>query len=238
MCLQNWGALPVNEIRLNLVAITIFSLVMMSVFAPILNLSPTIPAIAVAGILGLATVDTLAWKGQGSTLLLDAIVRFSTDYQRRIIHHEAGHFLVAHVLGIPITGYTLNAWDAFRQGQPGLGGVTFDCRELDSQLDQGTLTTGLIDRYCSVWMAGIAAENLVYGDAEGGSDDRQKLRILWTQLRRPLSECELKERWSSLQAKTLLQSHWSAYEALVTVLENRGSLDECLQAIQAKTATS
>jgi hypothetical protein len=238
MGLEYEGASPVNEIRLNLVAITIFSLVMMSVFAPLVNIPPTIPAIAVAGILGLATVDTLAWKGQGSTLLLDAIARFSSDYRRRIVHHEAGHFLVAHLVGIPITGYTLNAWEAFRQGQPGFGGISFDSEELNAQLDQGTLTTDLIDRYCRVWMAGIAAETLVYGDVEGGNDDRQKLRILWTQLQRPLSECEQKERWSALQAKTLLQANWPAYEALVNALDNRQSVDECLQAMQAAMATA
>ncbi|HHP7244684.1 MAG TPA: ATP-dependent Zn protease [Elainellaceae cyanobacterium] len=226
-----------GQTSLNLLAITLFSLVMMSVFGPLINLSPAVPAIAVFGLLSIATVDTLAWQGRGSTLLLDWVARFSPEHRRRIVHHEAGHFLIAHLLDIPITGYTLSAWDAFRRGQPGLGGVSFDSQELDAQLESGALSSSLVDRYCKVWMAGIAAETLTYGNAEGGEDDRQKMRILWTQLRRPMQECNLKERWSALQAKTLLETHHTAYEALVNSMEQGKSVEACLQILEQNSRT-
>jgi hypothetical protein len=224
-----------SQIALNLIAITIFTLVMSSLLGPLVNLSPVVPAIAVFGLLGAATLDTLSWQGRGGTLLLDWLARFSPEHRERIIRHEAGHFLVAHLLDIPITGYTLSAWEAFRQGQPGLGGVSFDSQELEAELEKGALSVQLVDRYCTVWMAGMAAEKLVYGNAEGGADDRQKLRILWTQLKRPLSECETKERWAALQARSLLEAHQSAYEELVAAMTQAESVAKCREVVEQVT---
>ena len=222
-----------SQTTLNLVAVTIFTLVMTSLLGPLLHISPAVPAIAVFGILGIATLDTLSWQGRAGTLLVDWMSRFSPEQRDRVLRHEAGHFLVAHLLDIPITGYTLSAWEAFRQGQPGLGGVSFGTAELDSQVAEGKLSVQLVDRYCAVWMAGLAAEMLVYENAQGGVDDRQKLQLLWSQLRRPNSEREQKERWALLQAKTRLQENWTAYEALVAAMEQRLPVAECEQAIES-----
>ena len=220
-----------NQLSLNLVAIGIFTITMTSLLGPMINVSPLVPTIATAGILGLATLDTLSWRGQGSTLLLDWLAGFSAGHRDRVIRHEAGHFLVAHQLGIPATGYTLNAWEALKQGYPGQGGVRFDSEELEAAMQQGQLSGQLLDRYCTIWMAGIAAEKLIYGTVEGGADDRQKLRGLLAQLGLPPAEREQKERWSLLRAKTLLESHASAYEALMTAMTNGASVAECSDAM-------
>ncbi len=98
-----------------------------------------------------------------------------------MVRHEGGHFLVAYLLEIPITGYTLSPWEAFQQGQPGVGGVSICDAELASQIEVGKLSAQLFDRYCAVWMAGGVAETLVYSNAEGGADDLQKLRSIWTE---------------------------------------------------------
>jgi hypothetical protein len=222
----------VSQTALNLIAIAIFTMVMSVLLGPWLHISPFIPAIATFGLLSIATVDTLSWQGQGATLLVDWAARFSKEHRDRVLHHEAGHFLVAHLLQIPITGYTLSAWESFRKGQPGLGGVSFGSDELDAELAQGKLSDQLIDRYCTVWMAGSAAETLVYGTVEGGTDDRQKLLILWSQLRRPAEQGLLKERWALLQAKTLIETHRDAYDALVAAMENRVSAEDCKQQIE------
>ncbi|MBV8887627.1 MAG: ATP-dependent Zn protease, partial [Chroococcidiopsidaceae cyanobacterium CP_BM_RX_35] len=60
-----------SQINLNLIAIAVFSLTVLGLLGPFFNLSPTIPAIATFSILGLATLDSLSWRGQGGTLLLD-----------------------------------------------------------------------------------------------------------------------------------------------------------------------
>ncbi len=157
-----------GQLSLNLVAISVFMMTMSVLLGPLLNLSPAVPAIATVTVLGVATLDTLNWQGKGGTLLLDWIARFSPEYRSRIVRHEAGHFLVAHHLGLPVTGYTLSAWEAFRQGQSGQGGVQVDAQGLESELQQGKNPFPIVDRYCTVWMAGAAAEQLVYGAIQGG----------------------------------------------------------------------
>jgi hypothetical protein len=222
-----------SQISLNLVAIAIFAMVMSTLLGPWLHLSPFVPAIATFSVLAIATIDNLGWQGRGSTLLLDWLASFSPEHRERVVCHEAGHFLVAYCLDIPITGYTLSAWEAFQQGQPGLGGVSFDTQTLDTQIKEGKLSVQLIDQYCIVWMAGIAAETLVYGNAEGGADDRQTIRFLWAQLQRPVAEAETKTRWAQLQAKSLIEDHRAAYDVLVEAMTQGASVEDCKHAIES-----
>ncbi|MGQ9869805.1 ATP-dependent Zn protease [Leptodesmis sp.] len=218
-----------GQLSLNLVAISVFMMTMSVLLGPLLNLSPAVPAIATVTVLGVATLDTLNWQGKGGTLLLDWIARFSPEYRSRIVRHEAGHFLVAHHLGLPVTGYTLSAWEAFRQGQLGQGGLQVDAQGLKGELQQSKNPSPIVDRYCTVWMAGAAAEQLVYGAIQGGADDVQKVRSLLNHLKLSPTECRQKECWAALRAKTLLQEHWATYEQLVAAMEKRASVIECQQ---------
>ena len=214
----------------NLVAIAIFSLTLSCLLSPILNISPFIPAGATFGILGLVTIDTLSLNNRGVTLLLDL---FSSDQQRqRVIHHEAGHFLTAYFLGIPITGYTITAWEAIKEGRYGRGGVIFDTQELTEKpfkLQEMRLT---LDRLSTVWMAGIAAEKLVYDTAEGGEEDRQQLRMALNLAGLSPQSYTQKERWAQLQATNLITRHQTAYEALVIAMKEKKSVTECCRVIQ------
>ncbi len=220
-----------SQTALNLIAIAVFVVTFSSLLGPIFNLSPVLPAIATFGLLGLATLDSLSWKGQGGTLLLESLASFSPQHRDRIVRHEAGHFLVASRLGIPVTGYALSAWEAFKQGQTAQGGISFDDQELASQLELGTLSAQLLDRYCTIWMAGVAAETLFYGSAEGGADDRQKLTAVLTRLGFSASAQEQKQRWAAVQANTLLQENGSIYEALVDAMQQRADIGECCRVI-------
>ncbi|TVQ21178.1 MAG: ATP-dependent Zn protease [Leptolyngbya sp. DLM2.Bin15] len=222
-----------SNTTLNIVAIAIFSIVMASLLGPLIQLSPAVPAIAAAAMLCLFTADIFAWGGRMGNLIVDGFAQFSADHRDRIVHHEAGHFLVAHVLGISVTGYTLSAWDSFRQGQPGRGGVRFDDQPLQAALQTNQLPVQFLDRYCTVWMAGAAAERLIYGDVQGGADDQDNFRILWAQLRRPTSEGNIKLRWSALRARTLLETHRTAYDALVAAMSQGASVEDCRQILDA-----
>lgn len=221
-----------NQTALNLVAIGIFAMTLSTLLSPLLNISPAIPAIATFSILGLATLDSFQWQGKFGSIALDWFASFSPEHRDRVIRHEAGHFLAAQQLEIPVVGYTLNAWEAFRQGQAGQGGVQFDTQELDAELQQGKLSAQLIERYCTLWMAGIAAEQLAYQNSEGGTDDRQKFRETLVKLGIPASELPQRERLSILRAKELLKQHQSAYDSLVVALRERQSIEQCYTAIQ------
>ncbi len=222
-----------SQTSLNLVAISIFLITISTLLGPLIDLSPAVPAVATFTILGIATLDSFALQGKGGNIFLDWVAGFSPTHRDRIIHHEAGHFLVAHKLGIPIVGYTLSAWQAWKQGQPGQGGVSFDDAELALQLQQGKITAQMLDRYCTVWMAGIAAENLVYNNAEGGADDRSKLAAVLKSLGFGESAFEQKQRFAILQAKTILQENNPAYEALVNAMQKKAPVEDCVKVIES-----
>lgn len=220
-----------SQTSLNLVAVSIFLVTLSSLAGPLFNLSPTVPALATFSLLGLATLDSFGLQGKGGALVLDTLARISPQYRDRIIHHEAGHFLMARLLDIPVTGYALSAWEALQQKQPGQGGVSFADDELASELRQGALSAQLLDRYCTIWMAGIAAERLVYDNAEGGADDLSKLRTVLAPLGFSPAALEQKQRFCALQARTLLQENWTAYEALVQAMQRGDSVAECYAVI-------
>ncbi len=224
-----------SDISLNIVAIAIFLVVMASLLGPLVNISPGMTAIAAFVLLSIATLDNFSGGGRLGTLLVDGIANLSAEHRQRVARHEAGHFLTAYLLEIPITGYTLTAWETLRQQQPGQGGVQVEQDGLTSLLSQEERSLfqlkHLLERYSTVWMAGIVAEELVYGDVEGGAGDRQLFREFWTQIQ-DTADLDQQERWSCLRAKTLLENHWAAYEALAKALEARSPLSECYAIIQ------
>ncbi|MDF0553688.1 ATP-dependent Zn protease [Kamptonema sp. UHCC 0994] len=221
-----------RQTSLNAIAIAIFAVTISTLLGPALNLPQAVPAIATFCLLGLAAFDTFQLQGQGTAILSDLLAGNSDERGIRILRHEAGHFLVAYLLEIPVSGYALNAWEAFKQGQTAQGGVRFEDQELATKMQKGTFSVQLLDRYFTVWMAGIAAENLVYGNAEGGAEDRDKIRLILSQLRRPASEFKQKENRALLQARNLIENHKLAYEALVEAMKKREAVAECYRVIQ------
>lgn len=215
-----------RDTTLNLIAISIFGVTMMALLGPMVELSPAIPAVLIAGLLGAATLDQVGLNGRVGNILLDWLAWTSLDHRQRVIHHEAGHFLVASLLEIPVQDYTLSTWQAWKRGLPGQGGVIFDVDSLESELQTG-LSAQTINRYSQVWMAGIAAEQLVYGAATGGNDDYQKLRVLWQALGRSPASSQVQQRWAILQAKTLLEKHESVYQTLCSAMAEALPVSEC-----------
>jgi hypothetical protein len=218
---------PTKQISLNLVAICVFGMTISSLVAPLINISSTVPIAIIGAIVVGATVDNFFLKSTLATLVLDAIAGTKPAYRLRIIQHEAGHFLVAYLLGIPITGYTLSAWESVKQGNPAQGGVIFAPPPTD-------ISPQLLQQYCTVWMAGIAAEKLIYDRSEGGSEDRQKLRGVLFLAGKQQQEIVHQENLAALQAKMLIQTNWDAYQALVIAMSNRIAVADCYHQIDVK----
>ena len=219
-----------EQTSLNLVAIAVFVMTLSALLSPILNISPFIPAGTTLAILGLATLDSFSWEGKGLTLFLDLFT--PVEERQRIVHHEAGHFLAAYCLGIPVTGYTLTAWETFKQGEKaGIGGIQLDFSLL-SDAEKITKNPLIIERTFTVLMAGIAAERIVYNNVEGGQEDKQNLREIMKILGLRPDLYQQKENWALLQAKNLLIRHQKTYEKLVKAMEKRASVEECQQLIQ------
>ncbi|KAL3721602.1 hypothetical protein ACJRO7_034010 [Eucalyptus globulus] len=113
--------------------------------------------------------------GVGSTspgLLQAAISGFSSvfpDYQERIARHEAAHFLVAYLIGLPILGYSLDI---------GKEHVNLIDKRLEKLIYSGQLDSKELDRLAVVAMAGLAAEGLKYDKVVGQSADLFTLQVL------------------------------------------------------------
>ena len=157
------------------------------------------------------------------------------EYKKKIIYHEAGHFLLAYLLGIPVRGCVTNAWDASKypeiKGQAGT--IFFDPKLSDELLNQKITRTSL-DRMSVVIMAGIAAEAVRFGKAEGGAVDEQSLVGFLTSIQPPWNILRIQgqARWAAMQAILLIREHEDSYDALCTALEEGKSVGDAIQAIE------
>jgi len=149
----------------------------------------------------------------------------------RVLKHEAGHLLVAHLLGCPVQSVALGAWDALTKEQNGDGsgltgaGTSFFDPELNDSSRKGRVTRSVVDRFSIVVMAGIAAEALCFGAAEGGSDDENTLVKFLSQTVQSNVNIPEQARWAATNALILLRDNQDAYNRLVDVLKKNGSGD-------------
>ncbi|KAI3673940.1 hypothetical protein L6452_40071 [Arctium lappa] len=189
-----------------------------------------------AVILGIAMVDSIFLGGS----CLAQISSYWPPYKRRILVHEAGHLLVSYLMGCPIRGVILDPIIAMQMGIQGQAGTQFWDENLQNELAEGRLTGIAFDRYCMVLFAGIAAEALVYGEAEGGENDENLFRSICLLLEPPFSVAQMSNqaRWSVLQSYNLLKWHKHAHQAAVKALESGGSLSVIIRSIEEAMATN
>ncbi|KAE8124521.1 hypothetical protein FH972_019399 [Carpinus fangiana] len=183
-----------------------------------------------AVILGLAFMDSIFLGG----CCLAQISSYWPPNRRRILVHEAGHLLIAYLMGCPIRGVILDPIVAMQMGIQGQAGTQFWDDKMANDLAQGRLDGTSFDRYCMVLFAGIAAEALVYGEAEGGENDENLFRSISVLLEPPLSVAEMSNqaRWSVLQSYNLLKWHRHAHRAAVKALENGLGLGNVIRSIE------
>lgn len=188
-----------------------------------------------AAILALATADAIFLGGT----CLAQISCFWPPYKRRILVHEAGHLLTAYLMGCPIRGVILDPFVALRMGIQGQAGTQFWDEKMEKELAEGHLSSTAFDRYCMILFAGIAAEALVYGEAEGGENDENLFRNLCILLNPPLSVAKManRARWSVMQSYNLLKWHKKAHRAAVKGLESGYSLSTVIKRIEEAIAS-
>ncbi|KAL7192546.1 hypothetical protein ACSBR2_024381 [Camellia fascicularis] len=133
-------------------------------------------------LIGSISLVVLAVGSISPGLLQAAIGGFSSlfpDYQDRIARHEAAHFLVAYLLGLPILGYSLDI---------GKEHVNLIDKKLEKLIYSGQLDAKELDRLAVVAMAGLAAEGLQYDKVVGQSADLFTLQRLINRSKPQLSK--------------------------------------------------
>ncbi|KAI3510268.1 hypothetical protein L1887_25801 [Cichorium endivia] len=191
------------------------------------------PQLAV--VLGSAMVDSIFLGGS----CLAQISSYWPPYKRRILVHEAGHLVVSYLMGCPIRGVILDPIVAMQMGIQGQAGTQFWDENLQNELAEGRLSGIAFDRYCMVLFGGIAAEALVYGEAEGGENDENLFRSICLLLEPPFSVAQMSNqaRWAVLQSYNLLKWHKHAHQAAVKALESGAGLSIIIRSIEEAMAT-
>ena len=209
-----------SNTALNLLAIAIFTITMTVLTTPLTGISPLIPTAITVLALGLYGLDNGYNEGKGGTAIINWIEsRFPNhkDKQARILFHEAGHFLAAHLLGIKVVGYNLKPNPKTPASKLIIG----------VEVDTSEVSLNSLERYCTVWMAGIAAEEYLYKDANGGADDLLKLRAAIINTSNP----ELEERWAKIRARNLIRINIEAFTALAAKMEVSAPVEDCYEVI-------
>jgi hypothetical protein len=214
-----------NQLTLNAIALSIFAMTLSVLLGPFLNISPFLSTGLTFIVLSAVTFDSFRFQSLGLTVVLDTFAQLFPGYRQRILHHEAGHFLVAHLLDLPIESYALSVREALQQGIGGQGGVRI--KPLQGDPDPIWIKNNAT-KLCAVWVAGGIAEGLKHRSVQGNEDDMQQLRRMIKALGLNVA---LHERQAKIDATQLLQQNWSSYEALVSLLEQRCSVADCCAGI-------
>ena len=223
-----------NVTATDLLAIAIFTITMMSLVGTMVGLSPIVPSAIAVVLLGAWGIDIGFCQGKFGAYFQAWLRARSPQYRERVSYHEAGHFLAAYVLGFKVVNYAIAgivgrslgevlADDSFAGIE---GGVEI---EPENPLSSVNNSTNLLDRYCTVYMAGLAAEQLMCeGETEGGLDDKQRLRQAISHLPNPMTQ----ERWALLNARNLLSDRRSILVALAEQMLKGSSVEDCCKTIE------
>ncbi|GFQ06043.1 hypothetical protein PHJA_002748300 [Phtheirospermum japonicum] len=150
---------------------------------------------------------------------------FFPDYKERISRHEAAHFLVAYLLGLPILGYSLDI---------GKEHVNLIDQRLEKLIYSGQLDAKELDRLAIVAMAGLAAEGLQYDKVVGQSADLFSLQRFINRSKPQLSKEQQQNltRWAVLFAASLIKNNRVLHEVLMSAMSKKATVVECIKAIE------
>ena len=171
-------------------------------------------------------------------------------YGERVLAHEAGHFLVAYAVGLLPRRYTLTAVDAERKAvaqrvkEFGSGAVPTPAAALAQagtefcdaafarETAKGKLSSATLDAVSNAALAGIAAEYVCFGQAEGGVDDIAQLDALFRGIGFTQKKADSQVRWSVLNTVTILNEWREPHQRLMEAMRRRASVAECIAAIE------
>lgn len=159
--------------------------------------------------------------------------------RKRVATHEAGHFLLAYLTGLPIESVALSAWENLARGGKfsGAAGTMFIDPVLAAETANGSVKRLTLDRFCTVVMAGIAAEAAFLGSAEGGQEDERALVDLLTAAGFPVEDVRRAAVWGAANATLLLRANAAAFEALERALEGGAGVAGAVAALEQAAAT-
>ncbi|ESW19088.1 hypothetical protein PHAVU_006G095900 [Phaseolus vulgaris] len=193
------------------------------------------------GLLFLWTLDAVSFGGGIGSLVVDTIGHtFSQKYHNRVIQHEAGHFLIAYLIGILPKGYSISSLDALqKEGSLNIqAGTAFVDFEFQEEVNTGKVSATTLNRFSCIALAGVSTEYLIYGFSEGGLDDIRKLDLLLKGLGFTQKKADSQVRWSLLNTVLLLRRHEVARAKVAEALAMGKSVGSCIDIIESSIDVS
>eukprot|EP00466_Bigelowiella_natans_P006015 jgi/Bigna1/90615/estExt_fgenesh1_pg.C_750003 len=186
-------------------------------------------------------VDQVALSGGGFALGIDTLINTVDEkYRHRVSVHEAGHFLTAYLIGVLPQRYRLSSLEAFRNdgminvqaGTTMLPTAAAGAASEQSAKRHPLSITSDAERYSMVAVGGIAAEYVIFEQAEGGKEDlrilEQALRISGVSRR----DVVLTKRWAALAVVCLLREKQALLLDIAKAMRDRRSVAECIRIIE------
>lgn len=145
---------------------------LLAVAGPPLGLSAAWITVGVITALVAISVDAASFAGMGGHVLAETLPG-GLARLRRIAIHEAGHGLLAEAEALPVGEVLVGGLACLKAGRRSLGSTSLEPPA------QAKLSAEDLRRWSRVLQAGMVAEELIYGEAKGGDDDRALLGRLW-----------------------------------------------------------
>ena len=186
--------------------VAVLVVTLLALVGPLLGLSPWFTTALVALALTSLTVDAARFGGRGGHLLAETLPGGLLRL-RRIALHEAGHVLVAEREGVAVAAIHVGSLACLRAGLSA-GGTTVLAPPGSARLPLEELR-----RWSRVLLAGMAAESLVYGESEGGADDRSLLGRLWGLSGQDVATAQMEQRRARREVEQWLRAERFRLEA-------------------------
>ncbi|MCX5959586.1 MAG: hypothetical protein NT053_07060 [Cyanobacteria bacterium] len=186
--------------------VAVLVVTLLALVGPLLGLSPWFTTALVALALTSLTVDAARFGGRGGHLLAETLPGGLLRL-RRIALHEAGHVLVAEREGVAVAAIHVGSLACLRAGLSA-GGTTVLAPPGSARLPLEDLR-----RWSRVLLAGMAAESLVYGESEGGADDRSLLGRLWGLSGQDVATAQMEQRRARREVEQWLRAERTRLEA-------------------------
>jgi hypothetical protein len=186
--------------------VAVLVVTLLALVGPLLGFSPWFTTALVALALTSLTVDAARFGGRGGHLLAETLPGGLLRL-RRIALHEAGHVLVAEREGVAVAAIHVGSLACLRAGLSA-GGTTVLAPPGSARLPLEELR-----RWSRVLLAGMAAESLVYGESEGGADDRSLLGRLWGLSGQDVATAQMEQRRARREVEQWLRAERTRLEA-------------------------
>jgi hypothetical protein len=115
-------------------------------------------------------------------------------------------------------------------------GTSFCDASFRREVQSGKLSGASLDRYTAAALAGVVAEYLSFGQAEGGVGDVAQLDALFNALGFSQRKAAAQVRWAVLSVAALLRRHGRAHASLADAMERGATVGECVAVLERELA--